>query len=372
MTTARRVLLWMGLLALSVAVHLLLSWRAGHGLKQPVAVEETRPPEAELSLAPVEEQKPEPLFFEEPLEFEPPAILVAGTSELPPPPAVDRALKAAAGAEYDQCRLWRQSLLAAPSLDDAIMTAGQGTAGFGSGIGTGLSNSSNRFAAYVQGLRESGLDVVFLVDATGSMDWAIDEVRLRIADIVDAVRSLVPLARFGVVAYRDHDDPEFLTRQQPLTFSLVKLRRFLDALEAKGGGSFQEAITAGLEAASRDAGWRPGARRVVVIIGDAPPHQGNFNRLLRLSKDIASQGGQVSTLDVSNESNPALIEASLGRPVNHALYRDKPMLQFQAIADAGNGLAATMDGDIIVARQLLSLVMGGEFSREMALLMEAL
>jgi hypothetical protein len=31
-----------------------------------------------------------------------------------------------------------------------------------------------------------------------------------------------------------------------------------------------------------------------------------------------------------------------------------------------------MDGDIIVARQLLSLVMGGEFSREMALLMEAM
>ena len=110
MTTARRVLLWMGLLALSVAVHLLLSWRAGHGLKQPVAVEETRPPEAELSLAPVEEQKPEPLFFEEPLEFEPPAILVAGTSELPPPPAV--AGGAIPGRRYHDrrarhCRFWQ-------------------------------------------------------------------------------------------------------------------------------------------------------------------------------------------------------------------------------------------------------------------------
>ncbi len=362
---SRRVLVWIGLLLVSVAVHLALSWRAGQGLQKPVVLEETTPPQAELSLAPVEEQEPEPLFFEDPLEFEPPAILVASASEIPPPPSVDRALKAAAGGRSE-------APLAAPALDNAILTRGQGVAGFGSGIGTGLSNSSNRFAAYVQGLRESGLDVVFVVDATGSMDWAIAEVRLRIADIVDAVRSLVPLARFGVVAYRDHDDPEFLTRQQPLTFSLAKLRRFLDALEAKGGGSFQEAITAGLEVAAEEAGWRPGARSVVVIIGDAPPHEDNFNRLLRLTKDIASRGGQVSTLDVSNESNPALIEASLGRPVNHALYRDKPMLQFQAIADAGNGLAATMDGDIIVARQLLSLVMGGEFSTEMALLMEAL
>ena len=365
MNAVRRSGLWIGLVLLSVAVHLVLSWQAGHGLQQPVTLVESEPPVAELSLAAVEEQEPEPLFFEDPLEFEPPDIMVMGEAELPPPPSVDRALKAAAGGRSE-------GLLAAPSLDSAVLTSGQGTAGFGSGIGTGLSNSSNRFAAYVQGLRESGLDVVFLVDATGSMDWAIAEVRLRIADIVDAVRSLVPLARFGVVAYRDHDDPEFVTRQQPLTFSVVKLRRFLDALEAKGGGSFQEAITAGLEVASQDAGWRPGARSVVVIIGDAPPHENTFGRLLRLTRDIASRGGQVSALDVSNESNPSLIEASLGRPVNHTLYRDKPMLHFQAIADAGNGLAATMDGDIVVARQLLSLVMGGEFSREMSLLMEAM
>ena len=121
-----------------------------------------------------------------------------------------------------------------------------------------------------------------------------------------------------------------------------------------------------------DANWRPGAKRVVVVIGDAPPHQDEFDRLLALTRDLVAQGGQVSTLDVSNESNPALIEASLGRTVNRALYRNKPMLQFQEVADAGNGKAATMDGDIVVARQLLSLVMGGQFSAEMSLLLETL
>jgi len=109
-----------------------------------------------------------------------------------------------------------------------------------------------------------------------------------------------------------------------------------------------------------------------VAAGDAPPHQDSFDRLLALTRDLVRQGGQVSTLDVSNDSNPALIEASLGRKVNRALYRNKPMLQFQAIADAGGGRASTMDGDIVVARQLVSLVMGGQFSAEMALLLEAL
>ena len=193
------------------------------------------------------------------------------------------------------------------------------TAGFGSGIGNGLSNSSNRFAAYVQGLRDSGLDVVFVIDATGSMDWVIDEVRRRVGDIADATRTLVPLTRFGVVAYRDHDDPEFVVRQQTLTFSLAKLARFIDTLEAKGGGSWQEAVYAGLDVAVNRAGWRPGAKRVVLLIGDAPPDETDLGGTLALARELQRSGGRLSALDVSNDSNPALIEASLGRAVNRAL-----------------------------------------------------
>jgi hypothetical protein len=363
MIASRRVALWVGLLLLSAVVHLLLSWQAGRGLELSAPGESRH--SVEITLPPEQTPEPErdPLLFEDPLEFEPPAVLVASTSETPPPPSVDLAMVAAAGGSS-------ASLLAAPALATPVLTQGQGSAGFGAGIGNGLSQSSNRFAAYVQGLRETGLDVMFVIDATGSMDWAIDEVRTRIVDIVDSVRSLIPVARFGVVAYRDVDDPEFLTRSQPLTFSLVKLSRFLDALEARGGGSWQEAVTQGMEVAA-NANWRPGAKRVVIIIGDAPPHPQDFDRLLALTRDLVLNGGQVSTLDVSNDSNPALIEASLGRKVNRALYRSKPMLQFQEVADAGNGTAATMDGDIVVARQLLSLVMGGQFSAEMALLLEA-
>jgi len=47
-------------------------------------------------------------------------------------------------------------------------------------------------------------------------------------------------------------------------------------------------------------------------------------------------------------------------------------LQFRRIADAGDGRASNMDGDIVVARQLLSLVMGGEFSQEMQRVMDSL
>ena len=46
------------------------------------------------------------------------------------------------------------------------------------------------------------------------------------------------------------------------------------------------------------------------------------------------------TREIAYSDAADLIEAALGRPVNHALYRDKPMLQFQAIADANGGVRA--------------------------------
>jgi len=362
---ARRLLLWSALLGASFVLHLALSWRAGRELGLPGAGAHEPAHVTEIRLAPPPEQKRDELSFEEPPELEPPAVLLASAAAVPPPPNVNLAPRAAAGAG---------SAMPLPVPPQGIGTQqrGMGAAGFGTGVGTGLGNSSNRFAAYVQGLRETGLDVVFVIDATGSMDWVLAEVRRRVADIADATRSLVPLTRFGVVAYRDRDDPEFVVREQPLTFSLAKLARFVDALEAKGGGSWQEAVDAGLDAAVNRAGWRPGAKRVVLLIGDAPPHEADMQRTLALARELARAGGEISVLDVSNDSNPALIEASLGRKVNRALYRQRPMLQYEAIAEAGGGRAANMDGDIRITRQLVSLIMGGQFSAEMGLLLEGL
>jgi len=365
--TARpgRALLWVVLLGLSALIHVLLTWRAGEELGLPGAGDRAREQVTEIRLAPPPREEREQLHFEEPLRLETPAVLLASEAVEAPPPMVELALRAAAGAGQE---------LPLPVLPSGNLapSQGQGSAGFGSGVGTGLSDSANRFAAYVQGLRESGLDVVFVIDATGSMDWVLEEVRRRVTDIADTTRALVPLTRFGVVAYRDYDDPEFLVREQPLTFSLAKLSRFLAALEARGGGSWQEAVRAGVEAAVSRAGWRPGAKRVVLVIGDAPPHENELAATLAIARELARAGGQLSVLDVSNDSNPALIEASLGRAVNRALYRDRPMMQFESLAEAGGGTAATMDGDIRISRQLVSLIMGGQFAREMALLLEGL
>lgn len=361
MKWSRSVPLWLGLLAVSLVVHLALSWRAS--LSVATMVPPPLPAEVPVDIRLVEQPPPEDeLIFEDQIEFEPPEILVPLAAAAPPPPDVDLALRAAAGGSSRGASL--------PSLTDLPVTAGQGSAGFGTGVGNGLSNSTRGFAAYVQGLRETGLDVVFVIDTTGSMDWVLAEAKARMVDIVDAVRLLVPISRFGVVAYRDHDTPGYVTRPLPLTYSIARLNRFLDSLTAEGGGDLPEAVAAGIEAAVGDAGWRLGARKVIVLIGDAPPHARDLDRVLGVVRKFVAENGQLSALDVSHEANPALIEAVVGRPVDHKIFRNRPQYDYQQLAEAGGGVAATMAGDVQITRQLMSLILGGRFLTEAGLLLE--
>jgi hypothetical protein len=174
------------------------------------------------------------------------------------------------------------------------------------------------------------------------------------------------------VAYRDRDDPEFLTRVQPLTYSTGKLYRFLSTLEAKGGGDWFEAIDAGLKDAVEHSGWRLGARKIIIVIGDAPMKENQLKTVVRIVERFRRQGGTVSTLDVSDQANPHLLEAKVGRKVSRALYRAAPMHSFLVIGEAGMGDAATLDGEIKLTKRLITLIMGDRFANEMQALLDIL
>jgi len=402
-----RFAIWPLLIGASLAIHTLVSRRVGHEIEQTqaaaqalaeidakkgrqVVIEVAKIPEAERA----EPERPptdEPLDFEEDFELEPPEILLAPQAVVPPPPNVPLALTAQAGGAGEDSAPVEIALPQRPDPGAGIARhatvptvgilapvtkggtsggSGGGTAGFGVGIGNALGGSSNQFAAYIQGMREGGLDVLFVVDATGSMGWVLDEVKARILDIATVVRSLVPIARFGIVAYRDEGDPEFVTKAQPLTYSTLKLQRFLGGLKAEGGGDVYEAVHEGIRVGVESSDWRSGARKILILVGDAPPDAKGLSRVLREVQRFTATGGVVSTLDVSDMSNPAVIEARVGRKVNHALYRNEAMYQFRNIADAGNGDAATLEGEVSLTRRLIKLIMGDQFAREMQALLE--
>jgi Mg-chelatase subunit ChlD len=349
--------LWVAAVVVSLAVHGLLSWRLGSGLSAASAVSSAPRVIALIEEAADDPEIMEPLKFEQPLAAPPPEVLVPTRVSIVVPDIAATALRAARGGGPVVTGPGSGSLLPGPA---------------GERAGTGLGEAADQFARYVEDLREAGLDVVFVVDATGSMAWAIDEVKNRIVDVVDWVRDLVPIARFGIVAYRDADDPQFEVSMQPLTYSATRLARFLAGLSAAGGGDLGEGVLAGLRVGVNEAGWRPAGKRLMILVGDAPPHRDELDALERVVTGFRAAGGQITTLDVSDEANPALLEARLGRRVNRALYRAAPGYDFQRIAELGGGDAATLDGELRLTRRLVNLIFGERYAAELALALEAM
>ena len=118
------------------------------------------------------------------------------------------------------------------------------------------------------------LDLVFLVDATGSMGDEIDKLKSSLRSITDEVSRLPshPDLCLGLVAYRDRGD-EFFVRSHDLTNDVNAFQGVLNALQAGGGGDEPEAMNEALHEAVHHISWRGDqTTRLVVLVADAPPH----------------------------------------------------------------------------------------------------
>jgi hypothetical protein len=124
--------------------------------------------------------------------------------------------------------------------------------------------------------KKSGqLDLVFLVDETGSMGPYIEQVKARLLDLVQALESapLCESLRLGLVTYRDHppQDHSYPSRAFALTDNVKEIEEAVRSMVASGGGDGPESVTDGLFDVVR-MDWRPAAAKAVVWFGDAPPH----------------------------------------------------------------------------------------------------
>lgn len=119
-------------------------------------------------------------------------------------------------------------------------------------------------------------DVVFLIDSTGSMSDEIRSVKTHIINIVNDVRDgqPAPEMRIGVVTYRDHEpeELEYLFDYFDLTYDIDSALEFIEQIQANGGGDMPEAVADGLHYAVRKMDWDSDHRKIIFLIGDAPPH----------------------------------------------------------------------------------------------------
>ncbi len=117
------------------------------------------------------------------------------------------------------------------------------------------------------------LDLVFLIDATGSMGDEIAKLKNSMHSVAQQIAQLPgqPDLCYGLVAYRDRGDV-FLTRSHDFTDDLGAFQQALARVQAEGGGDTPEALNEALHETVHALSWRAGAARMVVLVADAPPH----------------------------------------------------------------------------------------------------
>lgn len=119
------------------------------------------------------------------------------------------------------------------------------------------------------------VDVVFVLDTTGSMGGLIQTAKEKIWSIASTMASAQPTPeiRIGLVAYRDRGDA-YVTKVIDLSSDLDSVYAELMKFETGGGGDGPESVNKGLYDAVHAMSWAQSdnAYQTIFLVGDAPPH----------------------------------------------------------------------------------------------------
>ena len=118
------------------------------------------------------------------------------------------------------------------------------------------------------------LDLLFMIDTTGSMG---DELRYLQAELRDVIRRVAESGgayaiNLSVNFYRDNGD-EYVVRSFEFTSDIDKAIAQINEQQSSGGGDYAEAVHLALEDVVNNHQWRNDAVKLCFMVLDAPPHK---------------------------------------------------------------------------------------------------
>lgn len=114
------------------------------------------------------------------------------------------------------------------------------------------------------------LDIMFVVDTTGSMGDELNYLQTELTQIINAIPYEKSSLNIGLTFYRDIGD-EYVVRAHGFTSDIGMAQQTLNNESYDGGGDYPEAMDQALHQAI-DANWSANSKRIVFLIADAPPH----------------------------------------------------------------------------------------------------
>jgi len=206
--------------------------------------------------------------------------------------------------------------------------------------GKSFSGLSGALKRRISHLRRTGLEIALCIDSTSSMGETINRAKGNLKTIFLLLKDLVPGIRIALITYRDKGDA-YVIRKTRLGVKLWEGLSFLSSVEAEGGGDFPEAVDEALAQANR-LPWKRSATKVILLVGDAPPHPYiGLSRSMRIAKIFSNRRGSVHAMQVGKD--PATTQA------------------FAKISKAGKGLRILLGSEGSIdsfARLFLQLALG--------------
>jgi hypothetical protein len=189
------------------------------------------------------------------------------------------------------------------------------------------------------------MEVVFVLDTTGSMSGMIAGAQEKIWAIANKLKSArpTPEIRFGLVGYRDRGDA-YVTRIHELDMDIDRVHENLFAFRADGGGDGPESVNEALHRALTGMAWSQDEEvlRLIFLVGDAPPHMDYRDDVpYRAScRRAVEQDITINTLQCGNMSGTREVWTEIAELTNGV---------YAAIAQDGNSQRITtpFDGAIL-------------------------
>ncbi len=151
------------------------------------------------------------------------------------------------------------------------------------------------------------IDVVFAVDTTGSMGGLLEGAKRTVWSIASHIKDIDQQAdlHVGLVAYRDLGD-DYVTKDFALTGDLDAMFAELSSYYAGGGGDVPEDVDAALYDAVHKMQWRDGAKKMIFLVGDAPPaSRGDVPRFDETVRVAAKKQIVINTIRCGEDTDTA-------------------------------------------------------------------
>jgi len=150
-----------------------------------------------------------------------------------------------------------------------------------------------KMSAHILKAAESSefIDIAFVLDTTSSMQQYIAQVQKNLVQFLQHLQEMkkdkASTCRVALLEYRDKGDLFVNRVNTGFTSNLDQVQKAVSGLTTLGGGDVPEAVLDALLVAKNDLSWNSKAKRIVILIGDAPPQPRTTDGLHDEAKVVA-------------------------------------------------------------------------------------